>query len=61
MTTATAIIDVDEPLERAIHLVPGAGRQARPEPPEPAPAAAGAVTEARTRPAHCRLAMHYED
>ncbi|MFE5582333.1 hypothetical protein [Kitasatospora sp. NPDC056531] len=62
MTTATAVIDVDadRPYERTIRLVPAAGRQDRPEPPSPA-AEAAAVDEARTRPAHCRFAMHYED
>ncbi|MFE2413550.1 hypothetical protein ACFXDE_34975 [Kitasatospora sp. NPDC059408] len=57
MTTATALIDVDEPLERTIRLVSVAER------PEPAPAAP-APSEAdrsRTRPAHCRYAMHFED
>ncbi|MGW3042329.1 hypothetical protein ACWC9T_20365 [Kitasatospora sp. NPDC001159] len=58
MTTATTVIDVDQlgqPLERAIRLVPAAGLQDQPEPPEPA------TYHARTRPAHCRFAMHYED
>ncbi|MFD7453332.1 hypothetical protein [Kitasatospora sp. NPDC059827] len=58
MTTATALIDVDQPLGRTIRLVPAADRQDRPEPPSPAPSA---VDQARTRPAHCRFAMHYED
>ncbi|MFD7901570.1 hypothetical protein ACFV4F_01500 [Kitasatospora sp. NPDC059722] len=57
MTTATALIDVDEPLERTIRLVPVAER------PEPAPAAPAPseVDRSRTRPAHCRYAMHFED
>ncbi|MEE1786449.1 hypothetical protein PUR71_26610 [Streptomyces sp. SP17BM10] len=57
MTTATALIDVDdEPLERTIRLV------AAPERPAPAPApAATEADEARMRAAHCRFAMHYED
>ncbi|MEV7023443.1 hypothetical protein [Kitasatospora sp. NPDC093558] len=54
MTTATALIDVDEPLERTIRLVPA------PECPAPAPAVPEA-DEARTRPVHCRIAMHFED
>ncbi|WP_316519951.1 hypothetical protein [Kitasatospora brasiliensis] len=57
MTTATAVIDVDEPLERTVRLTPVAWRQDHPEPPEPSPAA----DRARTRPAHCRFAVHYED
>ncbi|MEU1283199.1 hypothetical protein [Kitasatospora sp. NPDC005856] len=63
MTTATAVIDVAEPvaepLRRAVRLLPGGGRQDRREPPEPVPAPA--ADHARTRPAHCRFAMHYED
>ncbi|MFJ7248129.1 hypothetical protein ACIQWA_26345 [Kitasatospora sp. NPDC098652] len=61
MTTATAVIDVDRPLGRTVRLVPALGhqdRQDRPEPPLPAPSA---VDRARTRPAHCRFAVHYED
>ncbi|MGW7449539.1 hypothetical protein [Kitasatospora sp. NPDC054795] len=57
MTTVTAVIDVDEPLERMVRPVPVAWRRDSPEPPEPAPAA----DRERTRPAHCRFAMHYED
>ncbi|MFE6052902.1 hypothetical protein ACFQ6N_19265 [Kitasatospora sp. NPDC056446] len=60
MTTATALIDVDEPLGRTVRLVPATGRQDRPEPPDPAPAAAER-DRVRTRPAHCRFAMHFED
>ncbi|MFH8386190.1 hypothetical protein ACH4E7_35605 [Kitasatospora sp. NPDC018058] len=57
MTTATAVIDIDadRPLGRTIRLVPAVGHQDQPEPPEPA------TDHARTRPAHCRFAMHYED
>ncbi|MET8622758.1 hypothetical protein ABZW30_03170 [Kitasatospora sp. NPDC004669] len=61
MTTATAVIDVDQldrlgrPLERTVRLVPATGHQDQPEPPEPA------ADHARTRPAHCRFAMHYDD
>lgn len=65
MTTATALIDVDdEPLERPIRLVPV------PERPAPAPASATAAAsaaaardadEARMRAVHCRIAMHFED
>ncbi|MFF2081417.1 hypothetical protein ACFVXG_42430 [Kitasatospora sp. NPDC058162] len=58
MTTATAVIDVDQPLGRTIRLVPATARQDQPEPPSPAPSDAD---RARTRPAHCRFAMHYED
>ncbi|MEU4117900.1 hypothetical protein AB0F71_25845 [Kitasatospora sp. NPDC028055] len=64
MTTATAVIDVDRPLGRTIRLVPAVDhqdhqdRQDRPEPPSPAPSA---DDRARTRPAHCRFAVHYED
>ncbi|MER7670851.1 hypothetical protein ABTY61_20615 [Kitasatospora sp. NPDC096128] len=58
MTTATAVIDVDQPLGRTIRLVPAAAGQDQPEPPSPAPSDAD---RARTRPAHCRFAMHYED
>ncbi len=66
MTTATAVIDVDQPLERAIRLLPASGRQDRPEPPEPDPASASASVDRdrdrmRTRPAHCRIAMSFED
>ncbi|MFJ9694793.1 hypothetical protein [Kitasatospora sp. NPDC101183] len=60
MTTATAVIDIDtaRPSGRAVRLVtPGEGA---PEPPRPAPAAAD-TDRARTRPAHCRIAMHFED
>ncbi|WP_188303692.1 hypothetical protein [Streptomyces sp. CBMA123] len=57
MTTATAVIDVDDPLERTIRLLPAAERHDRPEPPEPV----SPVDRARTRPAHCRFVMHYED
>ncbi|MFD4657456.1 hypothetical protein ACFWP2_17740 [Kitasatospora sp. NPDC058444] len=57
MTTVTAVIDVDEPLERTVRLVPAAWRRDRPEPPEPSRAA----DRDRTRPANCRFAMHYED
>lgn len=59
--TATAVIDeqVDQPPQRTVRLLPAAGRQDRREPPEPAPARA--VDHARTRAAHCRYAMHYED
>ncbi|MET8539778.1 hypothetical protein ABZW03_03850 [Kitasatospora sp. NPDC004799] len=60
MTTVTAVIDVDEPLERTVRALPAAwrrDRRDRPEPPEPAPAA----DRERTRPAHCRFAVHYED
>ncbi|MGW3076567.1 hypothetical protein [Kitasatospora sp. NPDC001132] len=56
-TAATAVIDVDGPLERTVRPVPVAWRRDRPEPPEPAPV----VDRARTRPAHCRFAAHYED
>jgi hypothetical protein len=59
VTTATAVIDVDQ-LERAIRLVPASGRQDQPEPPDPAAAQADRDL-ARTRAAHCRFAMHYED
>ncbi|MFJ8622933.1 hypothetical protein ACIRD3_08795 [Kitasatospora sp. NPDC093550] len=65
MTTATAVIDVDQPLERTVRLLPVAGRRDRPEPPEPVgpagPAAEDDRDRLRTRPAHCRFAMHYED
>ncbi|MBD0673217.1 hypothetical protein [Streptomyces sp. CBMA156] len=68
MTTVTAVIDVDEMLERRVRLVPVAWRRDRPEPPEPGTAANGSPAEPfsaadreRTRPAHCRFAMHYED
>ncbi|WP_030058518.1 MULTISPECIES: hypothetical protein [Streptomyces] len=62
MTTATAVIDVDQPLERAIRLLPASGRQDRPEPPEPDPASASVDRDrSRTRPAHCRIAMHFEE
>ncbi|MFD0409797.1 hypothetical protein [Kitasatospora sp. NPDC127116] len=57
MTTVTAVVDVDEPLERTVRPVAVAWRRDRPGPPEPAPAA----DRERTRPAHCRFAMHYED
>ncbi|MEU8926189.1 hypothetical protein AB0D10_35550 [Kitasatospora sp. NPDC048545] len=59
MTTATLVIDVDRPLEPVVRLVSATGRTDRPEPPEPAPAAER--DRLRTRPAHCRFAMHYED
>ncbi|GHF54244.1 hypothetical protein GCM10018790_35150 [Kitasatospora xanthocidica] len=59
MTTATLVIDVDRPPARTVRLVPATGRRDRPEPPEPAPAAE--ADRARTRPANCRFAMHYED
>ncbi|MEV7770656.1 hypothetical protein [Kitasatospora sp. NPDC086791] len=59
MTTATAVIDVDRLLEPAVRLISATGRQDRPEPPEPAPAAER--DRMRTRPAHCRFAMQYED
>ncbi|MFD5463734.1 hypothetical protein ACFWIQ_13075 [Kitasatospora sp. NPDC127059] len=60
MTTATAVIDVDavQPPARTVHLLPATDRQDRPEPPSPRP---GTVDHARTRPAHCRFALHYED
>ncbi|MFF4379970.1 hypothetical protein [Kitasatospora sp. NPDC001547] len=63
MTTVTAAVDVEEPPERTVRLLPAAwgrdrrDRGDRPEPPEPAPAA----DRGRIRPAHCRFAMHYED
>ncbi|MEU8515711.1 hypothetical protein AB0C76_29650 [Kitasatospora sp. NPDC048722] len=57
MTTATALIDVDEPLERTIRLVPTTERPA----PAPAAPARSEVDPSRTRPAHCRFAMHFED
>ncbi|MFJ6379477.1 hypothetical protein ACIQI7_05630 [Kitasatospora sp. NPDC092039] len=63
MTTVTAVVDVEEPLERTVRLLPAAwgrdrqGRGDQPEPLEPAPAA----DRERTRPAHCRFATHYED
>ncbi|MFJ9454520.1 hypothetical protein ACIRST_05510 [Kitasatospora sp. NPDC101447] len=59
MTTATLLVDVDRPLERTARPVPAAGRRDRPEPPDPAPA--DERDRIRTRPAHCRFAMHYED
>ncbi|MFE4520236.1 hypothetical protein ACFRMQ_39475 [Kitasatospora sp. NPDC056783] len=57
MTTATAVIDVDQPRQRTVRLAPVTSRQDRPEPPDPSPAA----DRDRTRPAHCRFALHYED
>ncbi|MFE4970982.1 hypothetical protein ACFRAR_02550 [Kitasatospora sp. NPDC056651] len=61
MTTATAVIDVDQPLERTVRLAPVTVRQDRPEPPDPSSAADRDRTRTRTRPAHCRFALHYED
>ncbi|MFJ2576792.1 hypothetical protein [Kitasatospora aureofaciens] len=56
MATAAA---VDQPLRRPVRLLPVPERPAAPERPEPAPAPAAAHD--RTRPAHCRIAMHFED
>ncbi|MFJ2866641.1 hypothetical protein [Kitasatospora sp. NPDC087314] len=64
-TIATA---VEQPTRRLVRLVSAAGRQDRQdgqdrqdsaEPPHPAPAAT--VGHDRGRPAHCRIAMHFED
>ncbi|MEU9077751.1 hypothetical protein ACFYUY_10595 [Kitasatospora sp. NPDC004745] len=63
MTTATTTADTDAPLGRPVRLLPVTGRRDRPEPPEPSPAP-GVGPEGghdRTRPAHCRFAMHVED
>ncbi|MBV6695800.1 hypothetical protein KV557_01510 [Kitasatospora aureofaciens] len=58
MATATAAA-VDQPLRRPVRLLPVPERPAAPERPEPAPAPAAAHD--RTRPAHCRISMHFED
>ncbi|MEV7935175.1 hypothetical protein AB0O82_03445 [Kitasatospora sp. NPDC088264] len=61
-TIATA---VDQSPRRLVRLVPAGVRQERhelqdsPEPPEPAPAPT--VGHDRGRPAHCRIAMQFED
>ncbi|SOB85338.1 hypothetical protein [Streptomyces sp. 1331.2] len=64
MTSATTAIGVlgvngaveaDESPVRTIRLL---SRTAHAEPPEPAPADRDRI---RTRPAHCRTAMHFED
>ncbi|MEV8327318.1 hypothetical protein ACFV6D_35580 [Kitasatospora sp. NPDC059812] len=64
-TIATA---VDQSPRRLVRLVPAGVRQDRqerhelqdsPEPPEPAPATT--VGHDRGRPAHCRIAMQFED
>ncbi|MFJ2189141.1 hypothetical protein ACIOJE_14500 [Kitasatospora sp. NPDC087861] len=61
-TIATA---VEQPTRRLVRLVSAAGRQDGQdrqdgaEPPHPAPAAT--VGHDRGRPAHCRIAMHFED
>ncbi|WP_371516092.1 hypothetical protein [Kitasatospora sp. NBC_01300] len=62
IATATA---VDQSPRRLVRLVPAGVRQERqelqdsPEPPEPAPAPT--VGHDRGRPAHCRIAMQFED
>ncbi|MFJ4188617.1 hypothetical protein [Kitasatospora sp. NPDC089509] len=69
MTTVTAVIDIDQPgrpsrsarpLGRPVRLVPATAYQDQPEPPEQAEVQ-DPTDRARTRPANCRFAMHFED
>ncbi|MEV7354881.1 hypothetical protein [Kitasatospora sp. NPDC091276] len=66
--SSTIVTAVDQSPRRLVRLVPAGVRQDRqerqelqdsPEPPEPAPAPT--VGRDRDRPAHCRIAMQFED
>ncbi|MEV7930304.1 hypothetical protein [Kitasatospora sp. NPDC088779] len=69
--SSTIVTAVDQSPRRLVRLVPAGVRQDRqerqerqelqdsPEPPEPAPSST--VGHDRGRPAHCRIAMQFED